>query len=536
MLGEHAPCRLPPQAPAAPSVDVRHFDVVVIGRSLGCLTAAALLARRDFRVLVLGHGEPAPSYAFEGWRVARRVFSLLFGETPVWRRVLQELAQSQTFRRRSQRVEPSFSLLAPRRRVQFSADRPAVIAELRREFPEVQPLADELWSAMVHANRALEGALARDAAWPPEGWLRRLHERRWTRALPWSDETLAPLLDKLPSGHLYREAAFLAARFATDLATPASELPVLAAARLQHGCVRQILSFEGGEDGFEDFLVERIRAYGGTCELSERAEGLVFTRGRATGVLLGGSEQTMGTECIVTSLEGRALVELSEGRGLNPSYARWPVIEPGLGRFVVSCWVRSAGLPEPLASEAFVVSGRDALGNERPALHLTCLPEETRGGEGVRQISAEALVPFARLRRGGELRALVLACLREQFPFFDQHLLLLDSPHDGLPLELHAGGARRDIERVHLHGGSVRAEPMQPQWRVETPGFLRLTGEPGIGPVRGTLLVGRTVLPGLGQEGELLAAWSAAQRITRRDRAWQKRRRQMWTKIDTDSS
>ena len=79
---------------------LRHFDVVVIGRSLGCLSAAALLARRDFRVLVLGHGELPPSYSWEGRRIARRAFSLLFGETPVWRRVLQDLAQSQTFRRR----------------------------------------------------------------------------------------------------------------------------------------------------------------------------------------------------------------------------------------------------------------------------------------------------------------------------------------------------------------------------------------------------------------------------------------------------
>src|SRR5215471_14346754 len=94
-------------------MSLRHFDVVVIGRSLGCLSAAALLARRDFRVLVLGHGELPPSYSWQGRSLARRTFSLLFGETPVLRRILQDLAQSQTFRRRTRRVEPSFSLLMP---------------------------------------------------------------------------------------------------------------------------------------------------------------------------------------------------------------------------------------------------------------------------------------------------------------------------------------------------------------------------------------------------------------------------------------
>ena len=68
---------------------LRHFDVVVIGRSLGCLTAAALLARRDLRVLVLGQGELPASYSFRGRRIERRAFSLLFGETPVWRNLTE---------------------------------------------------------------------------------------------------------------------------------------------------------------------------------------------------------------------------------------------------------------------------------------------------------------------------------------------------------------------------------------------------------------------------------------------------------------
>ena len=53
------------------------------------------------------------------------------------------------------------------------------------------------------------------------------------------------------------------------------------------------------------------------------------------------------------------------------------------------------------------------------------------------------------------------------------------------------------------------------------------------GPIPGTYLVDRTVLPALGQEGEPLAAWSAARLITRKDRTRQKMRREMWTKVET---
>jgi hypothetical protein len=512
----------------------RHFDVVVIGRSLGCLTAAALLARRDFRVLVLGHGEPPPSYGWQGRRLARKLFSLPFGETPVWRRVLVDLAQSQTFRRQTRRIDPAFSLLAGPHRLQIPRERAAFAGEVRREFPDVQPVVDELWSTLALADRALEAALSRDVPLAPVGFLERLRARRWLGALPFASESLRGLLDKLPGGHIYREAAFLPAVFLGDWGCPEGELPLLGAARLQHDFMRHGLSFEGGADGFEDFLVQRIRAHGGRCELNERADGFTFRRGRVSGVVMGGGEETIGADQVVTGLDGRALVELSEGRGLSPSYARWPELKPTLGRFVVSCWVRGAGLPEPLGHEAMVLPGPDVRGAPRPPLHVQRLRDEA--DPSVEQLVAEVLVPLGQVRRGSELRGVVLSCLREQFPFIDRHLLLSDSPHDGLPLTVHEQGQTREIERVHLRGGSPRPEPMQPLWRAEPAGLLGLAGEPIVGPVRGTLLVGKTVFPGLGQEGELMAAWSAASRVTRKDRVWQRRRRQMWTKIDTDPS
>ena len=105
--------------------------------------------------------------------------------------------------------------------------------------------------------------------------------------------------------------------------------------------------------------------------------------------------------------------------------------------------------------------------------------------------------------------------------------------HDGLPLIDRSTGSEREIDRIHLAEGTPGAEPMRWQWSVEPSGYLDIAGEPIRGPIPGTFLVGRTVLPGLGQEGELIAAWGAARLITRRDRTRQKMRRQMWTKIET---
>ena len=84
----------------------KHYDVVVLGRSLGALAAAALLARRDFRVLLLGQGQHGQTYHFEEHVLCRRSFTLLAGSSPTWRRILHELAQSPQFRRRVTPLDP----------------------------------------------------------------------------------------------------------------------------------------------------------------------------------------------------------------------------------------------------------------------------------------------------------------------------------------------------------------------------------------------------------------------------------------------
>ena len=83
----------------------RYYDAIVLGRSLGALTAAALLSRRDFRVLVLGQGQGPQTYRFEGRVLYRRAFTFLGASSPAFRRVLQELAYSPQFRRRTSRQD-----------------------------------------------------------------------------------------------------------------------------------------------------------------------------------------------------------------------------------------------------------------------------------------------------------------------------------------------------------------------------------------------------------------------------------------------
>ena len=521
-------------------MSARHYDVVVLGRSLGALATAALLARRDFRVLLLGQGQKPPAYRFEGYLLQRRAFTLLFGASPIWRRILHELAQTQAFRRHIEPLDPMFVVLSKDFRMEVPPDSRQFGREIDREFPEVRQVVDELYSTFAQVNAAVDAAFERDAVWPPGRLWERLETGRVATALPLTDASdTEALLGKFPAGHAYRDLALLPALFATDLATAAA-LPPLALARLHGAWIRGVLSLDGAESELEQFLIERIVAHGGICDLDGHADSLIVRRGVCLGVREDGKDDPTGADAVVSALSGEAVADLAGGEGITKSARqKWPRLSATVGRFTLCLVVDDKGLPEPLAAEAFILPRRSARPDpRRPALRVQRRPavadaEGAQSAQGQSLLTVEALVP----RRGPltllEARQATLEALFEHLPFLERHVRLVDSPHDGLPVYDYRSGERREVERIHVPEATSGPEPMNWLWSVEPPGYLGLAGEPVRGPIPGTYLVGRTVLPALGQEGELLAAWSAARLITRKDRTRQKMRREMWNKVET---
>jgi len=521
----------------------RHYDVVVLGRSLGALAAAALLARRDFRVLLLGQGQRPCDYHFEGHLLRRRTFTLLAATSPAWRRVLHELAQTPRFRRRLKNLDPMFSFMMPGRRVQVPPDIELFAREVDREFPEVRQLVDELYATFAQVNAAADGAFERDLAWPPGKVWERIETGKIAAGLPFVRESSQQdLMGKFPVGHPYRLIVRHPALFAANLAVSPEDLPPFPLARLHGAWTRGVQAVAGGEDEVADFLLSRIEAHGGECRLDGRAAALVVRRNSVAGILQDGDEEATSASAVVTDLSGEQVADLAGGAGITARARRdWPQLSAVAGRYIVSLVVRREALPEPLAHEAFLmppVSHRPD--PRRPPIHLQRVdpPVRTEDGDDTSRrretlLVAEALLPVRGTLTLLEAREAVLATVREYLPFLDEHLIVVDSPHDGLPLRDTSRRPAREVERIHLRTSAPGPEPMQWLWKVEPAGWHDLAGEPFRGPIPGTYLVGSTVLPALGQEGELLAAWSAARSITRKNRTRQKIRRQMWTKIET---
>ncbi len=506
----------------------KHYDVAVLGAGIGALSAAALLARRSWRVLVLGQGWRPPTYQFEGLTLARRPFTFLAGLSPAWRRVIVELAQSQTFRRHVVTLDPMFQVLSPKMRLDVPPDVQAFGREIDRTFPEVRRVVDDLYVELARTNAAADAAFERDVVWPPGTFWERREALRAAAGLPSFDGARGgSLLAELAPEHEYRAIVEAPARVASHTVT----LPPFAVARLHGAWTRGVARVVGGEDGLVRFLEERIRAHGGETRLGERAVRITHKRGHASGVLVDGDEDLTGVGFVVSDHGTRALLDLSSD--FDPparALAAVPRLIPAEWRFVTSIVVRDEGLPAPLGDEAFVLH-RGAGG---PMLVHLQRRREPCGAQGATVLVAEALLVEGASLPLSRAREAVLGAVEGVLPFVRRHLLVVDSPHDGRPLWDYRSGRRTEVDRGALRasGGSVDAEPMAARWHVDPPGFHGLGAEPIRAPLAGALVVGPSVLPALGQEGELLAAWGAARIVTRTDKRRERMRRHMWSKVE----
>jgi hypothetical protein len=234
---------------------------------------------------------------------------------------------------------------------------------------------------------------------------------------------------------------------------------------------------------------------------------------------------------VVSDLTTLELLQLTEG--FAPSrrtVAAMPRLVPVAHRFVVSSVVALRGLPALLGDESFLVpsSPLTARDPRQPIVHLSCTRRDPDALLVAEALLDDDALPLERAREA------VLATVERFLPFLERHYMLVDSPHDGRPLWDYRPGARVDVDRALLRagGGSLEPEPMIPKWRAEPGSLHGLAGEPLRTPLANAFVVGRSTLPALGQEGELLAAWSASRIITRTDRRKEKMRRDMWSKVE----
>jgi phytoene dehydrogenase-like protein len=476
-------------------VSTSFYDVVVLGSDLGATVGGAVLAHRGFRVLVAGM-PVEERYAIGPYTLPRAPLAFVGTEAPTLKRIIGELNLVQLLRRRLEPNRPAYQLLLPDHRIDVGDD---LMRELGRELPDSAGPFEAASARAAEIAGALESILAQDLILPPDGfWDRRDANRVAVRLPEDNEDVLAPLVADDPM----RAAFTLPARFGAAW----DHVGAVSTARLGDLHRRGTFRLDGGREGLRNLLLDRLKTHSGEVRPELVPRAILTKRGKVTGIAFEGRAEVVGCAHVLAGMGATEVAQLiaADGEKAPKRLAESAAIAPAAHRYLLHLVAPLDALPDALGRLAFAVADL-----KQPLVGANALMLHLADGYGQHAVlSVEALAPDPSPSGLAELRRAIRERLDDLLPFVNRHLLLVHSPHDGVPPE----GV--DGER----GMGPPPVAMDPVWAMPEPRALGFCGLPHQSGVKHLLLASRQVMPGLGVEGELAAGWAAARIVLQTER------------------
>ena len=165
-------------------METNFYDVIVCGGEAGGLWAGALLARRGFRVMVLGHEPALAAFDAGGMTLsAAPVARPPLDEAPI-ARVLKELDVTAAVKRKAAGAESGFRVALPGQRLDVRGDRATQERELGRAFGAAGGSVGAVIDRLGDAARLLDPIFASAVTLPPNGFWERREIGRLRSLLP----------------------------------------------------------------------------------------------------------------------------------------------------------------------------------------------------------------------------------------------------------------------------------------------------------------------------------------------------------------
>lgn len=488
-------------------MDTNYFDVVVHGRELAGLISASLLGRRGLRVLLCGHDVVPTTFQAGPYTLAHEPGTLPPPDSEPVARVLRELGHAQIVRRRAPQTQPSLQFVFPRQRVEFSSTVEAISAELKREFPDDHAAIEATLARLRGTSSLVDPLLGSDMTLPPQGFWERRDVTRVQAQLPASDtDLLAPL------GPYHPMRAGIAALGALASGFSPADLGGLVQARA-YDVARRGFHRLGTDADLRALFLDKIGTFSGEIREHVVPTELVWRRGNLNGLRVRPRNETIGFGRLIWAGSASALLALAGSEAPRRLRETAAAIRPACFRYTLCLLLRPEALPEGMGPRVIAVRDPAKPNLEENAFSITVGVPPPRQPNQV-PVWVECLVSASASEGLGYL-SVVRARLREEItrimPFFDQHLLVMASPHDGLPPELGPAARVEPSQRGRLPG--IPPVPMTAALSCDLQRVLGLGGASHTTGLKNVYLASNENLPGLGREGQFVSAWGVSRLI-----------------------
>lgn len=513
-----------------------HYDVAILGTQPAGVLAAALLAKRGRRVLLVDHGESVLSYRRRGLRLPLTPTLVpTLERSPATKRVHEELGILPQWRTTATPLRTTFQAVLPQHRLDIRPAAEDVLSEVSLEFPELRDAVanffERLFALDDEATRLLEerGPLA------PDGPFKKLRARVGTSPPARLDAPLETndLMAGIPLDHPLREVLLGPLTFFGHL--DADNPSTLHGVRLMANYFRGAVDFADSVEGWPTFLRRVAEEAGVDYRRSAIVRRVEISRRRVSALELEDDRLPYRADFFVSNTLGNPR-ELMATADLHPRFALdQERARPVGGLFVVNLMVRPEVIPCGLHRIAFLLNGRRQQRDDEPKdpplmlRHYSALDSAAaRNGNGngdsksesetYEVLSVACPVRVADIQHSPErfslLKEQILGRVRRVVPFLDDHLVDVSSASDTTAWDIESEPNVRRIDPWTLH--PIYETPERP--------FLGVSVRSLRTYYKNLLHCGRDVVPGLGVEGDYITAWSVADDIQRlAGKAWKPR-------------
>ncbi len=459
----------------------RHlYDLITVGDQFGAVASAAILAKRGFRVLHIPSEVSTTSYNYEGYTWPS-THSLLprVSTSSLFARLVREIDLERDLKAASHEV--AFQYVKPGMRLSLAVDQSRREKELRRVFKDASADFEASDEAIKAASIAADAVIDH---------LPDLHPR-----LPWQRWKLNKWIAQTTSLHAAAPPpfdAFLSVpeMFAAYVSHASPLTKSRTAGQLQSG----VTHFERGRDGLTKLMLQRARSLGADIYGGDtKVESLSFSGPLPVSMKVTGKDATLHTTCLLVGMPGRSFAKLvpqsrfrrtdslSCTHALMTLNALVPVqaIPPGLGE----CTIAKTPTQDGGAVLIELTPAWQADGSADKRYRMISFT--TRASISLRENEGVGI---------RDRSDAVWEALGHMLPFTRSRAVLESS--------------------AWQHAPAVAAGECEPFPLYELPedSTLGIAGVSLVTAQKNIFMANREVFPGLGFEGEILAALAACQR------------------------
>jgi phytoene dehydrogenase-like protein len=499
----------------APRSMNQHYDVIVVGTQTSGIIAAALLAKRGRRVLLVDHGESVSTYRHHGHDLPLVPHLIpALENSPHAQRVHEELALGPVLRALLVPQQTAFQAVLPRHRVDIRQSAAALSTELQRELG-VEPAQIAAFLQRLFAlDDELSAFLGKMPTLPPNNlWEALVWRRTLTSAkrfaAPFAED---PLFDGMAPDHPLRTLTLGPLQFFGHLwtATPST----FQAVRLLARYFRGVTLMTDGVGGLNKILLQAAVRSGVTLRQGAVVRGIRVQRRRLTELEIEDERYTQTGTFFIDNTHA-PFAELLPAAARHPRFlAASQAVAPTGGLLVLNLIVQRTVIPCGMAQTLFLLNGRqqaraDDLNDPPLLMQRSALPAVDNAGANKEVLSVACPVRVSDVAHSPErldsFKRQILARVQRVVPFLAPHLQAVSLPSDTASWELQTQG----------NAATRRVDPwrLNPLYEVTAAPLLGIAARPVGTHFKNLVHCGRDVVPGLGLEGEYIAGLGAVTRL-----------------------